>query len=92
MSTLRRSQWPTLRTNLQSSVEIRPPDLVQPDFLRHRLFPVAQKVLICFEVIGDTIADGDVGWAIMDHWKVHVISTNRVAQFVGPPGPMDHSS
>jgi hypothetical protein len=49
MSTLRHSQWPKLSTNLQSPVEIRPPDLVQPDFLRHLLFPVAQKVLICFD-------------------------------------------
>jgi hypothetical protein len=53
MSTLRHSQWPKLSTNLQSPVEIRPPDLVQPDFLRHLLFPVAQKVLICFEMTDD---------------------------------------
>ena len=48
MSTLRHSQWPKLSTNLQSPVEIRPPDLVQPDFLRHTLGPSGAKSLNSF--------------------------------------------
>jgi hypothetical protein len=47
-SGLSRSFHPQLKTNLQTPVPVRPPDLVQPDFLRHTLGSSAAKSLNSF--------------------------------------------